>query len=119
METALHQVTGTPPYTPVDPITETLHGVAITDPYRWLEDQYSPRTRDWLAAQTQYARGYLDALPQRERIRGRIIDLLDVETYDGIQTVGNRYVFRKRLRGQQQPGIYLRDGVDGRDQLLI
>ena len=119
METALHQVTGTPPYTHVEPITETLHGVAITDPYRWLEDQYSPRTRDWLAAQTQYARGYLDALPQRERIRGRILELLDVETYDCIQTVGNRYVFRKRLRGQQQSGIYLRDGVDGRDQLLI
>jgi len=32
----------TPPPTRVDPVTETLHEVTITDPYRWLEDQNSP-----------------------------------------------------------------------------
>ena len=34
-----------PPFTPVDTVTEVLHGVPVTDPYRWLEDQDSPRTR--------------------------------------------------------------------------
>jgi prolyl oligopeptidase len=100
-------------------VTEILHGVPITDPYRWLEDQESPRTREWLAAQTQYARAYLDAIPGRERIRERIRELLDIETYDSIQRVSNRYVFRKRARGQEQPCIFLREGPDGEDQLLI
>jgi prolyl oligopeptidase len=115
----LLQLTTTPPHSAVEPVTEIIHGVPITDPYRWLEDQESPRTREWLAAQTQYARAYLDALPDRERIRERVLDLLDVETYDSIQRVANKYVFRKRARGQEQPCIYLREGPDGEDQLLL
>ena len=39
------------------------------------------------------------------------------ETYDSIQKVGQRYFFRKRQPGQEQPCIYFRDGADGRDQL--
>lgn len=113
------QLIANPPYSSVEPVTEVLHGVPVTDPYRWLEDQESPRTREWLAAQTQYARAYLDAIPGRERIRERIRELLDVETYDSIQRIGNRYVFRKRVRGQEQPCIFLREGPDGEDQLLI
>jgi len=72
----LLQLIANPPYSSVEPVTEVLHGVPVTDPYRWLEDQESPRTREWLAAQTQYARAYLDAIPGRERIRERIRDLL-------------------------------------------
>lgn len=108
-----------PPYTPVEPVTEILHGVAVTDPYRWLEEQESPRTRAWIAAQTQFARSYLDAVPGRERIRKRIRELLDIETYDSILKVGNRYFFRKRLPGQEQPCIWFREGLEGTDQLLI
>jgi prolyl oligopeptidase len=108
-----------PPYTPVEPVTEILHGVAVTDPYRWLEDQESPRTRAWIAAQTQFARAYLERLPGRERIRKRIRELLDIETYDSILKVGNRYFFRKRLPGQEQPCIWFREGLEGTDQLLI
>jgi prolyl oligopeptidase len=108
-----------PPHTPIETVTEILHGIPVTDPYRWLEDQESPRTRQWLAAQAIYARSYLDAIPGRDRIRKRVRELLDVETYDSIQKAGNRYFFRKRLPGQEQPCIFLREGPDGTDQLLI
>src|SRR5579864_8179053 len=95
-----------PPYSPIEAVTETLHGVSVTDPYRWLEDQESPRTREWLQVQTRYARSYLDSIPGRERIRERIRELLDIETYDSLLRAGSRYFFRKRLRGQEQPSIY-------------
>jgi prolyl oligopeptidase len=108
-----------PPHSPIEAVTETLHGVAVTDRYRWLEEQESPRTREWLAAQTRYARAYLDSIPYRERIQNRIRELLDVETYDSLQKVGTRYFFRKRLPGQEQPSIYVREGVDGRDDILV
>src|SRR6185437_922039 len=58
-------------------------------------------------------------IPGRQRIRERIAEFLAVETYDSLQTVGNRYLFRKRLPDQEQPCIYMRDGADGEDQLLI
>ena len=82
-----------PPYAPIEPLTEILHGVPVSDPYRWLEDQNSARTREWLAAQNSYARSYLDAIPGRECIRKRVCELLDVETYDSLQKVGSRYFF--------------------------
>jgi prolyl oligopeptidase len=89
------------------------------DPYRWLEDQDSVETRAWIEAQTEYARAYLEAIPGRERIRERIRELLDIETYDSIQKVGQRYFFRKRVPGREQPCVYLREGPDGEDRLLI
>ncbi|MCI0723439.1 MAG: prolyl oligopeptidase family serine peptidase [Acidobacteria bacterium] len=107
-----------PPYSALEPVSEILHGVAVTDPYRWLEDQDSPRTRAWIEEQTRYARGYLDSIPGRERIRERIREFLTVETYDSLQIAGNRYFFRKRLPDQEQPCIYMREG-NGEDQLLI
>jgi prolyl oligopeptidase len=108
-----------PPLTVIEPVTEILHGVSIIDPYRWLEDQDSPRTREWLDQQTRYARAYLDNIPGRHRIHERITEFLAVETYDSLQTVENRYFFRKRLPGQEQPCIYMREGGDGEDQLLL
>ena len=115
----MHTLIQPPPYSAIEAVTELLHGVPVTDPYRWLEDQESPRTREWISAQTQYARSYLDSIPGRERIRQRIRELLDVETYDSLQKVGDRYFFRKRVVGQEQPCIYLREGSDGPDQVLV
>jgi len=108
-----------PPFSPVEPVVYVLHGVPISDPYRWLEDQNSTQTRIWIEAQTRYARSYLDNIPGRDRIRERVRQLLDVETYDSFLKNGNRYFFRKRLRGQEQPRIYFRDGAEGEDQLLV
>jgi prolyl oligopeptidase len=108
-----------PPHSPIEVVTDFLHGVPVDDPYRWLEDQDSPRTRAWIAEQTRYAHGYLDAIPGRELIRHRIREFLAVETYDSLQKAGDRYFFRKRLPDQEQPCIYMRNVADGEDQLLI
>lgn len=108
-----------PPFSPVDPVTEVLHGVPVTDPYRWLEDQDAPPTRAWIEEQTRYARSYLDNIPGRERIRARIREFLAVETYDSLQIACGCYFFRKRLPDQEQPCIYMREGADGEDCLLI
>ena len=108
-----------PPPTAVEPLTEILHGVSVSDPYRWLEDNDSPRTRQWLKEQTAYARGYLNAIPGRELMRVRVEQLLNVERVDSIRKVGNRYFFRKRARDQEQACIYFRDGFAGKDHLLL
>ena len=108
-----------PPYSPIEVATDFLHGVPVADPYRWLEDQDSPRTRAWIREQTRYARKYLNAIPGRDLIRRRIREFLAVETYDSLQKAGNRYFFRKRFPDQEQPCIYKRDAAGGEDQLLI
>jgi prolyl oligopeptidase len=115
----MYQLTASLPCSTPDPVTEVFHGVSVIDPYRWLEDQDSPRTRAWIEEQTRYTRSYLDHIPGRERIRQRIREFLAVETYDSLQILGGRYFFRKRLPDQEQPCIYLREGADGEDRLLI
>jgi prolyl oligopeptidase len=108
-----------PPYTPVEPVTDVLHGLAITDPYRWLEDSHSERTRQWIACQTQYARRFFDSIPGRERIRKRVAELLSVDSIESPCKVGHRYFFLKRTTPHDQAAICTRDGENGSHEVLV
>ena len=108
-----------PPTSVVEPVTDRLHGVPITDPYRWLEDGSSPRTRDWISAQVRHTRSYFDSIKGREHIRERIRTLFDVETCDSVQKVKDTFFFRKRIKRHEQPSICLRHGKYGVDEVLI
>lgn len=99
------------PHTVAEPVTETFHGVQIADPYRWLEDQHSPRTREWIREQTGYARMWLDAIPGRDSLRRRVEELLSVTVYDKPYVAGERMFFLKREAGQQQPCILMQAAV--------
>src|SRR5260370_22795577 len=108
-----------PPRSATARVTDTLHGVKITDPYRWLEDQNSPRTRKWLEEQAAYTRGYLDVLPGRDRIRQRIEQLLAVEVISEPWKVGNRYFYLKPKSDQEQPVIMMREGESKEEIVLV
>jgi prolyl oligopeptidase len=115
----MDELTQSPPSSRIEMVTDLMHGVAVADPYRWLEEQDSPCTRAWIAEQTQYARNHLDSISGRDVIRRRIRQFLSVETYDSFLSSGRRNFFRKRLPDQEQPCIYVRGGDNGEDQLLI
>jgi len=113
-------VVDAPPPTPIEPVTEILHGVEITDPYRWLEDQNSPRTRKWLEEQAAYTRAYFDAIPDREPIRTRVRELLALkQIISEPWNVGDRYFFLKRQEDRDQPVIVMRDGLFGPETVLV
>jgi prolyl oligopeptidase len=115
----MRRVIPIPPYTDCVPVEETLHGVSIADPYRWLEDQQSPLTREWLSRQDEYARKYLDGVPGKKLIRRRVREFLEVDSYDSLEAAGHRYFFRKRLATQAQACICMREGPTGDDQILV
>ena len=109
-----------PPHTQAEPVTETLHGVEVTDPYRWLEDQNSPRTRAWIEQQTAYTRAYLDAIQGQEQIRERVKDLLAVkEVISEPWNIGERNFFLKRQNRAEQPVIVMSDGLFGTETVLV
>jgi prolyl oligopeptidase len=108
-----------PPATRTDNVTETIHGVTITDPYRWLEDQNSPETRAWINAQNEYTAATLGKLPIRDRIRARLTELLKIDTIGVPIARGGRYFFSKRRADQNQAVIYVRNGPGGKDEVLI
>jgi len=101
-----------------DPVIDVLHGVSVEDPYRWLEDQNSIKTRRWIEEQSACTRQYFDRLSARTRIRKRIADLLTVETYNyPIEIAGNLF-FSCRKANQEQPCIILRTAT-GEERVLI
>ncbi|RMH23629.1 MAG: S9 family peptidase [Acidobacteria bacterium] len=108
-----------PPETRIDAVVETLHGVEVSDPYRWLEDQESPETRAWIEAQNAYADSLLGDLPGREELRARFTELYEIDSV-GFPVVANgRYFFSKRRADQDLFVIYLRQGIDGEDEVLL
>ncbi|MCU1231839.1 MAG: prolyl oligopeptidase, partial [Acidobacteria bacterium] len=108
-----------PPVTAARPVVETLHGVSVTDPYRWLEDQQSPETRAWIEQQNAYTDKVLADLPNRDAIAKRVESLLHVDAV-GIPTVrSNRFFFLRRGASEDQYSIYMRDGIGGSDVRLI
>ena len=114
------QAVQAPPPTPVEPVTEIIHGVEITDPYRWLEEQHSPRTRKWLEEQAAYTRAYFGAIPNRELIRARVRELLAFkEIISEPWNVGECYFFLKRQQHRDQPVIVMREGLFGQESVLV
>jgi prolyl oligopeptidase len=108
-----------PPATEVRPVTETLHGVTITDPYRWLEDQESAETRAWIGRQNVYTDTLLGSLPRKQRFMQRVEQLLNTDQIGTPVVKGGRYFFSKRGVGQDLFAIYMRHGASGADVLLI
>ena len=100
-------------------LEETLHGVAVADPYRWLEDESSPETERWVRKQSAYSRSVLDALPGRGRIRQRLTEVLGTGAVTRPEEAAGRYFYSKKQGGQNQPVVYVRKGVDGKDRVLI
>ena len=86
-----------PPKTRTDNVKETIHGVEIADPYRWLEDQKSPETRAWIDAQSRFARSYLDALPDRAEIRAKLTGLLKIDSVLPPVARQGKYFFLVRI----------------------
>ncbi len=56
------------------PVTDTYHGIAVTEDYRWLEEN-NATTKAWSAAQLKLTRAQLDAVPLRPALRKRLKDL--------------------------------------------
>ncbi|MCP2520779.1 prolyl oligopeptidase family serine peptidase [Candidatus Aminicenantes bacterium AC-335-A11] len=108
-----------PPQTKIVPVKEVIHGVEIVDPYRWLEDQYSPETRKWIELQNEYTDSLLKPLPGREEFRKLVSSLLKIDTVGVPIERGGRYFFYKRSADQELPVIYMREGLEGKDQVLI
>jgi len=108
-----------PPRTRKDDVKETIQGVEIADPYRWLEDQESPETRAWIKAQNEYTHSLLDPRPGRDSIQRRLTELMKIDTIGTPVERNGRYFFRKRLASQDQSVLYVRKGLQGSDEVLV
>ena len=102
-----------PPSTRVDVVTDTLHGVEIVDPYRWLEDQDGPETRAWIAAQNEYGRAIVSDTALESRLADRLGELMEIAAVSAPREAGEHELFTLRRAGELQARIYRRPKPEG------
>jgi prolyl oligopeptidase len=108
-----------PPKADMRAVEENRYGTKIVDNYRWLEDGTSPETQKWVAEEMAYTRTVLDPLAGRDRIHKRLTELLGIGSI-GVPRIGGKYYFYTRREGlQNQPVLYVREGVEGKDRVLV
>jgi prolyl oligopeptidase len=108
-----------PPVAPAEPFRESFHGVDLVDPYHWLEAVDSSRARQWIAAQNDYARRTLDAVPIRTTVSNRLTDFLHYEDVGRPVPRNGYFYFSKRPLDSDAASLYRRKIAGGADELLL
>lgn len=93
--------------------TDTYHGVSVSDPYRWLEDDTSPETTAWVEAQNKVTFAYLDSIPYRAKIKQRLTALADYPRFGAPFRSQENYFYFKNNGLQNQNVLYIQKGLDG------
>ena len=94
------------------PVEDTLHGQVFVDDYRWLEDQDSPETRAWIAAQNTFAETVIGETGARAWFRDRLASYLDRDDVGGTRRAGDYEYFTMRRKGEEMPVLYRRPATE-------
>lgn len=95
------------------------HGVAVSDPYRWLEDIESPQVKKWIQEQNKITFEFLSKIPEREKIKQRMTQLWNYERFGVPFKKGGRYFYSRNDGLQNQNVIYTVEKLDGQPRVLI
>jgi prolyl oligopeptidase len=107
------------PETPTTNQVDTFHGVEVQDPYRWMEDNNSETLKNWVQEQNKLTFGYLETIPEREKIKERLTQLWNYERF-GIPTrQADRYFIYKNDGLQNQSVLYTMTSLEADLEELI
>ncbi len=98
---------------------DTHFGVSVPDPYRWLEDDNSAATAEWVAAQNKVTEAFLANIPQRDAIKARLTRLWDYEKFGIPGKEGGRYFYSRNDGLQPQNVLYVADKLDAAPRVLL
>jgi prolyl oligopeptidase len=87
-------------------VVDDYFGVKVPDPYRWLEDDKSPETAEWVKDENLVTFTYLEAIPYREEIKERLEKMWNYERYTAPVKEGQYTYFSKNDGLQNQFVIY-------------
>ena len=100
--------------------TDTIHGINVADPWRWLEGDVRSQkpVADWVAEQNKVTQAYLATLPGRTALKARLTQLFDYERVTLPEARGGRVFFRKNSGLQNQSVLMVQD-AEGTARPLI
>ena len=100
-------------------VVDDYQGTTIADPYRWMEDPTAPATREFVHAQNALAQPWLEALPQRERLKQRLTQLWNYERVGLPRVKGGQYFFVRNDGIQNQSVLYVADSLTATPRVLF
>ncbi len=109
------------PKTKTVDVIEEQFGESIADPYRWLENDVreDADVAAWVAAQNAVTDSYLATLEGREPLAASMTALFDYDEIEPPVEAGGKYFFERKSGGQNQAILYVMDGKDGEERVLI
>jgi len=97
---------------------DTLFGTAVPDPYRWLEDDMSEETAEWVKEQNMVTFGYLEGIPYRAEIQERLTNMWNYEKFSLPHREGE-YIYFSRNDGLQNQYVVYRQKGEGEPELFL
>ena len=98
---------------------DTLFGIRVADPYRWLEDDTSHAVARWVDKENTLTSSYLAGIPFRSRMQKRLEEMYNYPKYTAPLKKHGLYVFSKNDGLQNQAVMYIQKGRNGTPEVLL
>lgn len=100
-------------------VTDDYFGTKVADPYRWLENDTSAETAEWVNAENKVTRDYLTKIPFRNAVKKRITELANYEKMGAPMKVKGRYYYFGNNGLQNQSVLYVKDALSGTPRVVL
>ena len=109
------------PETKTVDVVEEQFGEKVADPYRWLENDVreDADVAAWVKAQNKVTNAYLETLDGRDALAASMTKLFDYDALGVPIEAGGNYFYQRKSGGQNQAVLYVREGEDGEERVLI
>ncbi len=99
--------------------SDDYFGTKVSDPYRWLEDDKSAETKEWVTAQNKVTNQYLDKIPYRKTFQDAIEKVYNYPKYSVPFRNGEWFYFYKNDGLQNQSVLYRQKGLTGTAEEIL
>lgn len=106
------------PKTAKKPIVDDYFGTKVTDNYRWLEDDKSTETENWVKAENDVTFNYLSKIPYREQLKNRLSELWNYEKL-GTPFKEGDYTYFYKNNGLQNQSVLYRKDAQGKEEVFL
>ncbi|MCC7245907.1 MAG: S9 family peptidase, partial [Saprospiraceae bacterium] len=100
-------------------VSDTYFGQKINDPYRWLEDDQSAETKEWVTRQNIVTNGYLSQIPFREQVKSRMEKVINYERFGAPFKEGGKYYYFKNDGLQNQSVLYVQQNLNDQSETVL
>ncbi|MCK9401430.1 MAG: prolyl oligopeptidase family serine peptidase [Bacteroidales bacterium] len=107
------------PVTAKDDQVDDYFGTKVADPYRWLEDDTTAQTAEWVKAQNIVTFGFLEQIPYRQKIQDRLTKIWDYPKVSAPYKEGGRYYYSRNNGLQNQFVQFSKETLDGEERMVL